>query len=301
MSGEDYFRRIAETVKDVTANLTAKGVHTRYVGFGGEGIKPTGKPRVPAGGMAEFFANRAMGDWAEERLAATMRETFPEWQIAQYGDTGRLVAGDPDFRDYYILGLEETRQFGKKPDLLVFASNLNVPKDLSLGTHAATADSVKQAMCAIEVRSSKLEALTYMRVREQQRATGKIPSRMTPSFTVKVEDLIIVYRWIERYRVSETYCQVFFDTIFAINFSDIFRIIAGKTDWEIETPAKSQQKATIMIPITRGEQIGRVTEMPTFTAEQRITPLGRHDAYVVPVGGKFILDAEKMRRVLLSS
>ena len=102
MSGEDYFRRIAETVKDVTANLTAKGVQTRYVGFGGEGIKPTGKPRVPAGGMAEFSRT---GQWVigRERLAATMRETFPEWQIAQYGDTGRLVAGDPDFRDYYIL------------------------------------------------------------------------------------------------------------------------------------------------------------------------------------------------------
>jgi hypothetical protein len=125
---------------------------------------------------------------------------------------------------------------------LVFSSNLNVPKDLSLGTHAATADLVKQAMCAIEVRSSKLEALTYMRVREQQRATGKIPSRMTPSFTVKVEDLIIVYRWIERYRVPETYCQVFFDTIFAINFSDIFRIIAGKKTGRLKRPPRVSKR-----------------------------------------------------------
>ena len=197
--------------------------------------------------------------------------------------------------------MEETRQFGKKPDLLLFPSAFDVDEDLSLRRHAETATSVRQAITAIEVRSSKLEALTYIRVREEERAAGKNPDRMTPSFTVKVEDLVIVYRWIERYRVPETYCQVFFDTIYAINFANVFRIIAGDDNWEIETPAKSQQKATIMIPITCGKQIGDVTEMPDFTAEQRVTRLGRHDAYVVPVGGKFRLNAEVMRGVLLSS
>jgi len=50
----------------------------------------------------------------------------------------------------------------------------------------------------------------------------------------------------------------------------------------IETPAKSQEKATIMIPISRGRQIGRASKTATFSAELRVTQLGRYDAYVVP-------------------
>jgi len=61
---------------------------------------------------------------------------------------------------------------------------------------------------------------------------------------------------------------------------------------------KSQEKATIMIPITRGLQVGTATELPSFAAEHRVTALGRHDAYVVPCGGGFMLDASKMRQVL---
>ena len=40
-----------------------------------------------------------------------------------------------------------------------------------------------------------------MAVRQQQRDDGnKTTARETPSFTVKVEDLVIVYRWLERHR-----------------------------------------------------------------------------------------------------
>jgi hypothetical protein len=116
---------------------------------------------------------------------------------------------------------------------------------------------------------------------------------------VKVEDLIIVYRWLERHDVPQTYCQVFFDSVFAINFLDIFATIASGTGYAIETPAKSQEKATIMLPITRGVQVGTAKALPSFAAEHRVTALGRHDAYVVPKGGGFVLDADKMRQVLL--
>jgi hypothetical protein len=46
-------------------------------------------------------------------------------------------------------------------------------------------------------------------------------------------------------------------------------------------------------------QVRIATELPSFAAEHRITALGRHDAYVVPQGGGFVLDAEKMRPVIL--
>jgi hypothetical protein len=71
--------------------------------------------------------------------------------------------------------------------------------------------------------------------------------------------------------------------------------------FSIEEPAKSQEKATIMIPITSGVQIGNGLEMPSFKAEHHVTELGRHDAYVVPTGGKFEIEPEKLKDVLLTS
>ena len=176
---------------------------------------------------------------------------------------------------------------------------MEVREDLSECRYSECEAVAKRAVAAIEVRSSKFEALTYMQVRKAQRDAGKSGSRETPSFTVKVEDLVIVYRWLELCGVPESYCQVFFDSIFAINFLDIFSIIASGTGFLIEKPEKSQEKATIMIPITRGVQVGRATEMPTFAAEHRVTALGRHDAYVVPCGGNFELDSGAMKKVLL--
>lgn len=183
---------------------------------------------------------------------------------------------------------------------MLFPANTTVAADLSARTHAEIEALVKQAAAAIEARSSKFEALTYMKVRQPQRAAGKTTARETPSFTVKVEDLLIVYRWLERHGVPQSYCQVFFDSVFAINFLDIFATIGSGSGFTIETPKKSQEKATIMIPITKGVRVGWATAIPTFAAEHRVTELGRHDAYVVPQGGGFELEPAAMKKVLLA-
>jgi len=300
MNGGAYFARLKTTLDGVIANLRAKGIDERHLSFGGEGVVPTRKPTVPTDARSEFLANRAMGDWAEQRLAEAIVRACPAWKVSQYGDTGRIAAGHPEFKASYLAGLERTRQTGKRPDLLLFPASAAVAADLSTRSQAETEALVKQAIAAIEVRSSKFEALTYIAVRKSQRDAGKSSGRETPSFTVKVEDLVIVYRWLERHHVAESYCQVFFDSVFVINFLDIFAIVASGSGFTIETPEKSQEKATIMIPITSGTQIGRATAMPTFAAEHRVTELGRHDAYVVPQGGGFELDAAVMKKVLLA-
>ncbi len=294
----EYFNRLRATLDGVVAHLTAKSIEHRHLAFGGEGQEPARKPTVPTDARSEFLANRAMGDWAEQTLSAALLVALPEWRVAQYGDTNRIAAGDPDFKASYLAGVEETRRYGKRPDLLLFFGSLAVDANLSERAQAETESLVKQAAAAIEVRSSKFEALTYIATRQRQREAGNSTGRETPSFTVKVEDLIIVYRWLERHDVPQTYCQVFFDSVFAINFLDIFETIASGTGYIIDTPAKSQEKATIMIPITRGVQVGTATALPSFAAEHRITTLGRHDAYVVPCGGGFVLDADRLRQVL---
>jgi len=300
MSGEEYFARLRQTLEGVVGNLRAKGIHERHLSFGGAGAVPARKPTVPTDARSEFLANRAMGDWAEQLLAEAIVRACPEWKVSQYGDTNRIAAGHPEFKATYLTGLEQTRQFGKRPDLLLFPSTASIAADLSALSHSECDPLLKQAIAAIEVRSSKFEALTYMAVRKRQRDAGRSSGRETPSFTVKVEDLVIVYRWLERHHVAESYCQVFFDSVFAINFLDIFAIVASGKGFTIETPEKGQEKATIMIPITNGTQIGRATSMPTFAAEHRITELGRHDAFVVPQGGGFALDAAATRKVFLA-
>ena len=296
-----YLVRLKSTLPGVVATLEKKGIQARHLQFGGEGDLPATKIRVPTDARSEFLANRAMGDWAENGLSLALRSVFSNWKITQYGNTDRIAAGHPEFKARYLAGVEETRRFGKRPDLLILPAHVDAPEDISELNHDESDVVVRQALASIEVRSSKFEALTYMRVRKQQRESGNKTARETPSFTVKVEDLNIVYRWLERYGVVQSYCQVFFDSIFAINFLDIFTMIASGTAFIIEAPAKSQEKATIMIPITRGTKIGTATELPRFEAEHRITELGRHDAFVVPCGGGFLLDAEETRRVLLPS
>lgn len=294
-----YLPQLKSTLDGVVATLTAKGIEPRHIAFGGEGPEPTQKPRVPTDARSEFLANRAMGDWAERMLASAILAALPEFKVAQYGNTDRIAAGHPEFKGRYLAGLEETRLFGKRPDLILFSASVAVDSDLSERSHADTEAIVKRAVAAIEVRSSKFEALKYMAVRQKQRTDGNKTGRETPSFTVKVEDLVIVYRWLERHRVPQTYCQVFFDSVFAINFLDIFATIASGDGYSIETPAKSQEKSTIMIPITRGARIGKATSLPSFAAEHRVTELGRHDAYVVPQCGGFELDAVVMKKILL--
>jgi hypothetical protein len=300
MSSDEYFAQLRQTLGGVTSVLRSKGIQERHLAFSGESQPPARKPSVPTDARSEFLANRAMGDWAERMLSESLGAAFPQWKVCQYGNTDRIAAGHPEFKARYLAGLEETRRFGKRPDLLLFPASVAVAADLSERNHAETEALVKQAIAAVEVRSSKFEALKYMAVRRQQRETGKVSGRDTPSFTVKVEDLVIVYRWLERHRVPQSYCQVFFDSVFAINFLDIFATIGSGGGFTIEKPEKSQEKATIMIPITAGTQIGRATSMPTFAAEHRVTKLGRHDAFVVPQGGGFELDAAAARRVLLA-
>jgi hypothetical protein len=136
-----------------------------------------------ANANATFFDARISG-----KLKGAMPPTTPN------GRRITIAAGHPEFKGRYVAGLEETRRFGKRPDLLLFPSDAAIEADVSERSQAQTDSLVKEAVAAIEVRSSKYDALTYISVRKQQRASGKSTGRETPSFTVKVEDLVIVYR-----------------------------------------------------------------------------------------------------------
>lgn len=157
-----YFQRLQFTLGNVVEKLAAKGIQSHRLAFGGEGPKPAQKPRVPTDARSEFLANRAMGDWAERMLSEAIVSALPEWKVVQYGNTDKIAAGHPDFKTRYLAGMEETRMYGKRPDLLVFPASFAVDDNLSERDHAEIEPLVKQAAAAIEVRSSKFEALQYM-------------------------------------------------------------------------------------------------------------------------------------------
>lgn len=280
-----YIDQINEKLEQAIEALRSSGAPKALLRFGGEGEKPERAPRVPNDARSEFLANRAMGDWAENLLAKSLRDCLPGYTVSHYGDADRIPAGDPDFKEFYLSRLEDVRLRGKRPDLLIFEEHITREKDLTSQSTEELMELVKQAAVAIEVRSSKFEALRFMRVKAERKAGKKLNARDVPSFTVKIEDLRIVYRWIENHNVPQAYVQVFFDSIYALSVHKIFEIVASGTGFRLEKPAKSQGKNTIMIPITSGARIDQEVTIPDFGVERRVTELGRHDAYVVPTGG----------------
>lgn len=302
MTRMSYFKEL-EKQKDLLSKvLIAKGVKKESLTFGlpANLDKP---PRVPTDVQSEFLANRAMGDWAENVLADAIRHSLPNVQVIHYGESDSIAAGDEGFKEFYLERWREVGLHGKRPDLLVLPEGIRCDRDVSGTKTAELVDIVEKANFSIEVRSSKFEALTYINVRQEDynNPEKRKPVQMTPSFTVKVEDLLIVYRWLSIHRCPQLYCQVFFDSIYAIDFLEIFRIIASGKGFRIETPAKSQLKSTIMIPITSGKKVADFTKPPSFEAELKITRLGRYDAFVKPVGGEVTLDYKSLLELASSA
>lgn len=295
----EYFRRLAAAKERVVLELAKRGADERYLAFGGPGIA-IGQVRAPTDARSEFLANRAMGDWAEKLLASAINQTLHGHRAIHYGNSDRISAGEEGFREFYAATLEDVRIHGKRPDLLIVPDACPYPDDVSALATDALGPLVAQALGAVEVRSSKFEALHYARVRAEERENGRKGGRQTQSFTIKLEDLKIVYRWIENFHKPQAYCQVFFDSMFAINFADIFDIIGSGGGFDIEMPDKSQGKITITIPITAGRQVAAFRQKPSFEVEHQVTRLGRHDAYVRPVGGDVAFDRDAFLRVLLA-
>lgn len=58
----------------------------------------------------------------------------------------------------------------------------------------------------------------------------KIQKRDYLSITPKVEDIKVVYKWIETYNVPHYYFQVFFDKVYGISFEQILNIISDSNN-----------------------------------------------------------------------
>lgn len=130
----------------------------------------------------------------------------------------------------------------------------------------------------------------------------KIQNRDYLSITPKVEDLKVVYKWIETFNVPHFYFQVFFDKVFGISFADILKIISNPNNegyiFSIEEDPKNQNKTTIKINSNEGTVIAAKVDEPNHQSVRKEMGRGRLLFYVTFNGGTAYLNVENLRQLL---
>lgn len=285
-----YLAAINAPLANAVTSLRKHGVEQDKLQFGGETPAPT-RIIAPSFADSKFQAEQALGDWAECGLAAALNSALPEHKAVAYGFSSKIIAGEDGFKEHYVKGILDTCKYGKRADILLVKRGANLPDDVSNIETVDLADAVANSVGAIEVRSSRMESKVHAAYVAEQIAAGKKVSTPELNFTVKVEDLIKVYRWIEVHDKPQIYAQVFLDAVYAVGIKEILEYIANAKKLKIDNPQRSR-KYTIMVPISVGHKVGEVNEYPRFEVVDRRTKNGRHDIYARPLGGRIEVDGE---------
>jgi AccI restriction endonuclease len=133
-------------------------------------------------------------------------------------------------------------------------------------------------------------------------AIKEIQKRDYLSITPKVEDIKVVYKWIETFNVPHFYFQVFFDKVYGISFEQILTIISDPDNdgvvFSVETDTKNQNKTTIKINSKSGVLIASKVDEPLHESVRKEMDRGRLLFYVTFKGGTAYLDIENLRTIL---
>lgn len=133
-------------------------------------------------------------------------------------------------------------------------------------------------------------------------AIKEIQKRDYLSITPKVEDVKVVYKWIETFNVKHFYFQVFFDKVYGISFEQILSIISDSNNegviFSVETDTKNQNKTTIKINSKSGTPIASKVEEPLHESVRKEMDRGRLLFYVTFKGGTAYLDVDNLIKIL---
>jgi hypothetical protein len=284
---QNYVSKFLDLYESAINALVKKGIKREVIDFRSE----YKKPRQPTAAFSEFLINRQLGDWAETLLRVEINSKLKRFKALRYGASGRLIVGDPNFPKFFNTYHKEIKEIGKRPDLLFFKEEfirkLNLPDDISDLTTTYLTELSKEAVAAMEVRSSRYYAAIY------EKSTGK-----KQSFTPKLEDLPVLTRWIFLHAVPCFYSQVFLDEIYMISFERVLEIIENTGDEYLRSMEKNQRKWTFYIPVSEGVLIGKVKENPSWEAKLHILPDGRVIPYVFPKGGKMDINIDMLMKEL---
>jgi len=151
---------------------------------------------------------------------------------------------------------------------------------------------------------SSTERLSELKahLRTLKDAIKEIQKRDYLSITPKVEDIKVVYKWIETFNVPHFYFQVFFDKVYGISFEQILSIISDSNNegvvFSVETDTKNQNKTTIKINSKSGIPIASKVEEPTHESVRKEMDRGRLLFYVTFKGGTAYLDVDNLISIL---
>jgi len=256
------------------------------------------KGTAPTQAFSDFLTHSEQGDWAENLLFSSIEKTFPEKFIPiKYGKSDKIIAGDPGFKTFYLSYQNELDTIGKRPDLLLYTPQLYKSqwgKDISQLSLDDLKIIVPESLAGMEIRSS-----AYLTKKFSPK-----DDRPFLSFTPKVEDLLVVLKWIKTYGVPHYYVQVFFDAIYLIPFTKILEILGnsditikgiknkkiygvfnGLPAFAIEKNPKNQFKETIHIYLNQGIQISEKITLPDLEGKTKELEGGRLLHYVRFKGG----------------
>lgn len=287
-----YINQIKKEASKARKVLLKKNVDERFCRFSSTPEVVPDRIWAPSQAMTKFQMEQALGDWAEDRVAEAINQN-PGFTAVAFGDNDKTLSQDKTFGDIYRAGKVREFEFGKRSDILLFEKEANPQNDATGLTGEEAEELCAACVAALEVRSSRTSAEVFIKYCKKQKEAGKRPARMEPSFTVKVEDLAKVFRWIARNEKPVIYIQVFFDKVYALNFIEVFRFIDTKgSKLRLENPNRSG-KFTIMIPISLGRCIGSVIP-PNFEIVHTVHDNGRHDIFGKPSEGKVSIDLEAL-------
>lgn len=298
-SGDSGMKSVRDTIEHsarVAEILKSHGVDERFRTFSPESAAPETRIWAPSQAMTKFPMEQTLGDWAEEAIRIAINRSH-EYKAVPFGDNDKTLSEAEDFAERYREGKRREMAFGKRSDLLLFHSDISTVDDASTLSGEEAEKICKECLAGLEVRSSRTSADKFIDYRLQQRESGKRPTKMEPSFTVKVEDLNKVFRWISRNEKPIVYIQVFFDSVYALNFSSVFDFIINRNSkLKLENPGRSG-KYTIMIPLSIGTRIGEV-EHPEFQIIHNKYADGRHEIYGSPHGGGALIRIDDLLPLL---
>ena len=130
----------------------------------------------------------------------------------------------------------------------------------------------------------------------------EIQKRNYLSITPKVEDVKVVYKWIEEFNIPHYYFQVFFDKVYGISFEQILTIISNPDNedviFSVEADTKNQNKTTIKINSKSGVPIAQKVDEPKHESVRKEMQRGQLLFYVTFKGGTAYLDINNLCKVL---
>ncbi|MGB1205091.1 MAG: AccI family restriction endonuclease [Chitinophagales bacterium] len=165
----------------------------------------------------------------------------------------------------------------------------------------------KETIFAISFRrpswnaTERLSELTLL-FKELKEAIKIAQKRDYLSITPKVEDLKVVYKWIESFHVPHFYLQVFFDKAYGISFEEILSMITNSDKegvfYEIGKDIKNQNKTTIKINTRKTHQVAYKIDEPEHKSVRREMNRGRLLFYVTFDKGTAYLDIDNLKELL---